>query len=147
MKGRAKILSLILCFLLLTGCYAFGNDEFYSLPKRSEQYRALQTAVEAAMDGGACAEWARHHMPSRRIRYSAGSKAYAEAAADRGEHTAAEAASVFRRSASRQADIARNPDTALAACHPDTADDKSAAVSGGAAVAWAAYVPSFPFQK
>ena len=53
MKGRAKILSLILCFLLLTGCYAFGNDEFYSLPKRSEQYRALQTAVEAAMDGGA----------------------------------------------------------------------------------------------
>ncbi len=49
MKGRAKILSLILCFLLLTGCYAFGNDEFYSLPKRSEHYRALQTAVEAAI--------------------------------------------------------------------------------------------------
>jgi hypothetical protein len=86
-------------------------------------------------------------MTSHRILCSAESKEYAAAAVDRGEHTAAVAVFVVRRSAFRQADIARNLDTAHAEHHPDTADDKSAAVSGGAAAVWAAYVPSFPLKK
>lgn len=42
----------VLLALLLAGCYAFDSDDFYGLPKRSEKYRSLQTAVETAMAGG-----------------------------------------------------------------------------------------------
>lgn len=52
MRRRVQIFALCLCILLLTGCYAFDSDAFYSLPKRTEQYRALQTAVDTAMKGG-----------------------------------------------------------------------------------------------
>ena len=43
---------LLLLALLLTGCYSFDSDDLYALPQRSKEYRALQTAVEAAMGGG-----------------------------------------------------------------------------------------------
>ena len=52
MKRGVRILLAVLCFLLLTGCYSFDSDDFYSPPKRSEQYRDLQQAVETAMRGG-----------------------------------------------------------------------------------------------
>lgn len=50
-RWRLLALFFLLC-LLLTGCYAFDSESFYALPKRSEQFSELQSAVEAAMDGG-----------------------------------------------------------------------------------------------
>ena len=47
-----RLLICLCALLLLTGCYSFDSDDFYALPKRSEKYRALQAAVEAAMGSG-----------------------------------------------------------------------------------------------
>ena len=53
MKNRLWIgLMLLFAVLLLSGCYAFDSDDFYSLPKRSKEYRELQSAVENAMGSG-----------------------------------------------------------------------------------------------
>ena len=53
MKNRIRITAvLLLIVLLLTGCFAMDSDDFYSLPKRSVKYRALQSAVENAMGSG-----------------------------------------------------------------------------------------------
>lgn len=43
---------LLLLALLLTGCYSFDTDNLYAPPQRSREYRELQSAVEAAMNGG-----------------------------------------------------------------------------------------------
>ena len=48
---RLKILLCILCvwILLLTGCSMTTVDEMYQLPKRSEDYNDLQSAIDSAM--------------------------------------------------------------------------------------------------
>ena len=46
MKLKLIVLILLLA-LLLTGCYSFASgDALYALPQQSEEYRALQKAVE-----------------------------------------------------------------------------------------------------
>ena len=42
---------LILTALLFTGCAMRTVDEMYSLPKRSEAYANLQSAIDIAMAG------------------------------------------------------------------------------------------------
>lgn len=37
--------------LVLTGCAARSVEEMYALPKRSREYRQMQTAIDAAMEG------------------------------------------------------------------------------------------------
>lgn len=50
---KTKLFGLLLMIsLLLTGCYSFDSDDFYALPRRSEEYRELQAAVEAALGSG-----------------------------------------------------------------------------------------------
>ena len=49
---KKLIAPLLLLALLLTGCYFFDSDDLYAPPQRSKEYRELQSAVEAAMDGG-----------------------------------------------------------------------------------------------
>ena len=51
MKAKL-IVPLVLLVLLLTGCYSFDRDSLYALPLRSEEYRALQSAVESALGSG-----------------------------------------------------------------------------------------------
>ena len=51
MKNKI-IIPLLLLLALLSGCYSLGTDELYALPQRSPEYRALQTAVEAAKGSG-----------------------------------------------------------------------------------------------
>ncbi|MBO4419848.1 MAG: hypothetical protein J5789_08520 [Oscillospiraceae bacterium] len=52
MKLKLIVLILLLA-LLLTGCYSFASgDALYALPQQSEEYRALQKAVESAMGSG-----------------------------------------------------------------------------------------------
>ena len=51
MKAKL-IVPLVLLVLLLTGCYSFDSDSLYALPLRSEEYRALQSAVESALGSG-----------------------------------------------------------------------------------------------
>ena len=51
MKSKLTIL-LCLLALLLTGCSAFDSDSLYAVPQRSQEYRELQKAVEAALGGG-----------------------------------------------------------------------------------------------
>lgn len=51
MKHKLILLALLLA-LLLAGCYSFNSDSLYALPLRSQEYRELQKAVEAALGGG-----------------------------------------------------------------------------------------------
>ena len=52
LKKRIKyICLLVLGAMLLSGCNFRTVDEMYRLPKRSEDYRDLQTAIDAAMTG------------------------------------------------------------------------------------------------
>ena len=46
-----RISVLLLAVLLLSGCAMRTLDELYCLPKRSEAYRHLQTAIDSAMGG------------------------------------------------------------------------------------------------
>lgn len=49
-----RVFSFILCLmavLLLTGCSVATVDQLYCLPKRSEQYSNLQSAIDSAMSG------------------------------------------------------------------------------------------------
>lgn len=51
-SGKLKILLLLLlATVLLAGCTARTVDELYCLPKRSENYNNLQTAMDQVMDG------------------------------------------------------------------------------------------------
>lgn len=53
MKRRRWIVGFLACgLMLLTGCFSLDSDDFYALPKRSEQYSDLQSAVERAMGSG-----------------------------------------------------------------------------------------------
>ena len=53
MKRRRWLVGLLACSLmLLTGCISLDSDDFYALPKRSQQYNDLQSAVERAMGSG-----------------------------------------------------------------------------------------------
>lgn len=47
--GMKKILILLLAALLLSGCSMRTMDQLYCLPKRSEAYKHLQTAIDSAM--------------------------------------------------------------------------------------------------
>lgn len=52
MKKRILQLSLLLCAaLLLTGCAMHTVEDMYALPKRSEEYGYLQSAIDHAMAG------------------------------------------------------------------------------------------------
>ena len=50
MKVRMKLIPLLLVALLFSGCM-LTVDQMYCLPKRSETYKDLQTAIDGAMDG------------------------------------------------------------------------------------------------
>lgn len=47
-KGAIVVLGLLMT-LLLSGCYALNTEDFYALPKRSDEYYELQHTVETAM--------------------------------------------------------------------------------------------------
>ena len=49
MGGKLKILSAVLAVLLLTGCSMRTLDELYRVPKRSEEYNDLQSAIDRHM--------------------------------------------------------------------------------------------------
>ena len=51
MKKRILLLLSLLFTLLLTGCAMRTVEEMYALPKRSEEYRELQAAIDTAMYG------------------------------------------------------------------------------------------------
>lgn len=52
MKTKQKCIWLLLAaVLLLTGCSVQTVDKMYLLPKRTEQYNDLQSAIDQAMDG------------------------------------------------------------------------------------------------
>ena len=51
MKKRILVLLSLLFTLLLTGCAMRTVEEMYALPKRSEEYRELQAAIDTAMYG------------------------------------------------------------------------------------------------
>ena len=51
MKKRILALLLLLTVSLLTGCAMMTVDQMYCLPKRSESYSNLQTAIDHAMNG------------------------------------------------------------------------------------------------
>ncbi len=51
MKRFHNILLAVAAALLLTGCSFRSVDQMYRLPKRSEDYNDLQTAIDAAMSG------------------------------------------------------------------------------------------------
>ena len=51
MKKRILLLLSLLFTLLLTGCAMRTVEEMYALPKRSEEYKELQAAIDAAMYG------------------------------------------------------------------------------------------------
>ena len=51
MKSKLIFLTLLLA-LFLTGCYSFDSNSLYALPQRSQEYRDLQHAVEAALGNG-----------------------------------------------------------------------------------------------
>lgn len=48
---RLKIISLLLVALLLSGCATTTLNELYCLPKRSEDYNNLQSAIDGVMNG------------------------------------------------------------------------------------------------
>lgn len=49
--NKWKIIALLLALLLLSGCGMRTVDELYCLPKRSEDYNNLQSAIDAVMNG------------------------------------------------------------------------------------------------
>ena len=51
MKKRILLLLSLLFTLLLTGCAMRTVEEMYALPKRSEEYKEVQAAIDAAMYG------------------------------------------------------------------------------------------------
>lgn len=51
MKKRILLLTMLLTALLLSGCTMRTVEEMYALPKRSEEYRELQSAIDTAMYG------------------------------------------------------------------------------------------------
>ena len=51
MKKRILLLLSLLFTLLLTGCAMRTVEEMYALPKRSEEYKELQRAIDTAMYG------------------------------------------------------------------------------------------------
>jgi len=53
MKAKSKYLVsvLLVAALLLSGCTAFSVDNMYQLPKRSDDYNILQSAIDKAMAG------------------------------------------------------------------------------------------------
>lgn len=52
MRKRRWLLTVALVLgLMLTGCAARSIEEMYALPKRSREYRQMQTAIDAAMEG------------------------------------------------------------------------------------------------
>ena len=50
-RNRILIWLLLMVTILLTGCNMSTIDQMYCLPKRSEEYQNLQSAMDAAMDG------------------------------------------------------------------------------------------------
>ena len=46
-----KIVSLLLAVLILSGCGMRTVHELYQLPKRSEEYNNLQSAIDSVMNG------------------------------------------------------------------------------------------------
>lgn len=51
MRGKLKILCVVLAALFLSGCSMRTLDQMYCLPKRSEEYNDLQSAIDRHMDG------------------------------------------------------------------------------------------------
>ena len=51
MKKRFVFLAAALAAMLLTGCALRTVEEMYALPKRSEEFRELQAAIDTAMYG------------------------------------------------------------------------------------------------
>ena len=51
MKKRILLLCALVFTLLLTGCAMRTVEEMYALPKRSEEYKELQAAIDTAMYG------------------------------------------------------------------------------------------------
>lgn len=51
MKKRIVLLTVLLFTLLLTGCAMRTVEEMYALPRRSAEYKELQTAIDTAMYG------------------------------------------------------------------------------------------------
>ncbi len=49
MTNRIKIISVLLAVLLLSGCATRTVDQLYCLPKRSEDYKNLQSAIDSVM--------------------------------------------------------------------------------------------------
>lgn len=52
MKGIGKIMALLLCLLMLTGCGLRSGDELYALPKTSVEYESLQEELQKLLDSG-----------------------------------------------------------------------------------------------
>ncbi len=50
-KSLTLVLSLCLLALLLTGCVLRTTDQMYCLPRRSQEYEALQAAIDDVMSG------------------------------------------------------------------------------------------------
>jgi len=50
-KKRILLAMLVLASLLLSGCTLRTVEEMYALPKRSEEYKELQSAIDTAMYG------------------------------------------------------------------------------------------------
>ncbi len=51
MKKKMMLLTMLLAALLLPGCTMQTVEDMYALPKRSEEYRELQSAIDTAMYG------------------------------------------------------------------------------------------------
>ena len=51
MKKKIGLLMLLVMALLLSGCAMRTVEEMYALPKRSEEYEELQSAIDTAMYG------------------------------------------------------------------------------------------------
>lgn len=51
MKRRILLVLLAAAFGLLSGCALRTVDEMYAIPKRSEEYNNLQSAIDSAMYG------------------------------------------------------------------------------------------------
>lgn len=51
MKKRILLILLVTAFTLLSGCALRTVDEMYAIPKRSEEYKNLQSAIDSAMYG------------------------------------------------------------------------------------------------
>ncbi len=51
MRRFSVLLALLLAAMLLGGCTMRTAEQMYAVPKRSNEYRALQTAIDGVMDG------------------------------------------------------------------------------------------------